>query len=450
MTAFNYLTLIAIGLVVVCSGTHAVAEGDVTIVPAPTAKADSSSDSTTSADGTPVVHKSLHKKKKSKSSSSTTPATVSVTPSSSSTASTTDTTASSTPKSSTADSAKKSSHTATASTSSSATNGVKAVTTAPIVPSHLPDKTTAAAASTSANGPTVETGLPVARHNPVGTGSDPILMPVGSGAKNPGLVSPLPTAAVASYSPSYHSTTPSDNFVFTNFSKSKATYPWKTGIITTIFWIGEGGSQISATDNIGSAWDEDWRKSNRGTDNPYQRNGYAPADHAPTVNPFYVALPFNDLAYPDKARRWLPEGWHRPMKDGKQVSACKDRWVQIKNAQGRSCYAQWEDVGPLVSDHAEYVFGPERPDTLTRAGLDVSPAVAQYLGLDGNNRITSWRFVDDEDVRPGEWLKYDELALLYKAMHEQKSSNQPIQRNIEPIDDSSDDSNKKRVGAAKG
>ena len=101
----------------------------------------------------------------------------------------------------------------------------------------------------------------------------------------------------------------------------------------------------------------------------------------------------------------------------------------------------------------EYVFGTERPDTLTRAGLDVSPAVAQYLGLDGKNCTTSWTFVDEEDVPPGAWLKYDELALLYAAMHQIKNPTPartlPIQQASQPIDDQAD-SNKKKVGAAKG
>lgn len=132
------------------------------------------------------------------------------------------------------------------------------------------------------------------------------------------------------------------------------TYPWKTNIITTCFWIGEGSTTASA-------WNENWTQSNNGTDSPQNRNGYAPADHAPTVNTFYVALPFNDLAFPDKASQWLPKGWQRPLKDGKPVSACKDRWVEIKTAQGRICFGQWEDVGPLRNDHAEYVFGDERP-----------------------------------------------------------------------------------------
>lgn len=407
MTASNYLYVIAMGLGVMGWGTWVYAEGDVTIVSPPVAATNLAPQKAIAPAGTPVIHKSLHK---------------TATP------------------------------TATASS----------------IPKGTGNPSTAV--------PAVETSLPVARHTGTGDVSDftpiPATVTLPSAKFPPGVTShqtlasvlpPLsPTVpgafpATSMYSvPSGRTTTPSDSFAFPTVSKKPThTYPWKTGIITTEFWIGEGGTTISSTTNIGSAWDENWRRSNHGTDNPDDRSGYAPADHAATVNPFYVALPFNDLAYPDEARRWVPSWWHRPPKDGKQVSACKDRWVEIKSAQGRTCYAQWEDVGPLVSDHPEYVFGNERPDTLTRAGLDVSPAVMQYLGLDGKNRITSWRFVDDEDVPPGYWLKYDELALLYSAMHQMKngspSSLLPIQKASEPIDDpSSAKSNKTKVGAAKG
>jgi hypothetical protein len=175
-------------------------------------------------------------------------------------------------------------------------------------------------------------------------------------------------------------------------------YPWKKDIVTTEFWIGEPGAGKT------TAWGDNWPSSN----------------HALAMNPFFVALPFNDLAFPDKARRWLPEGWARKPKDGKKVSACKDRWLEIKNSDGDICYAQWEDSGPRRHDHAEYVFGDERPGPGNYAGLDVSPAVAKYLRLDpeGKNRLTSWRFVDAQDVPTGVWLKYHETDFLYSAMHQ--------------------------------
>ena len=88
------------------------------------------------------------------------------------------------------------------------------------------------------------------------------------------------------------------------------------------------------------------------------------------------------------------------------------------------------------------------------AGLDVSPAVADYLDIDGKNCTTRWRFVDDADVQPGVWLKYDEEALIFKAMHELKQDPAhilPIQKAAAPIEDDSDmDSAKKRIGSAKG
>jgi hypothetical protein len=341
-----------------------------------------------------------------------------------------------------------------------------------VTPSRVPP------APTNLGGPLVETGLPVAHYGGIGapiTGvstyvpAPPTVVIPPTGATThpayfastlPSAVLPLTSAAQTTFSSASRTTTsyPSD-IVFTSFSHHrKLFYPWKTDIITTKFWIGEGGSTISSTDNVASAWDANWRATNRGTDTPYDRNGFAPADHAATVNPFYVALPFNDLAFPDKAREYVPRSWHRePGPDGKQVSACKDRWVQIRNQDGRSCYAQWEDVGPLRYDHAEYVFGDERPDTYTRAGLDVSPAVAQYLGIDEDRKaITSWRFVDDEDVPPGQWLKYDEQAVIFTALHQMKNrdfpgATLPIQKSSEPIDDADPmNSNKKKVDASKG
>jgi hypothetical protein len=197
------------------------------------------------------------------------------------------------------------------------------------------------------------------------------------------------------------------------YSAKKIVYPWKVQIVATLFWIGEGS-------NNSSAWNEKWAAANNGDDSPRVRNGYASGKHASSVNPFYVALPFNDLAFPDKARRWLPEGWKKPEKDGKPISACKNRWVEIKNKNGDICYAQWEDVGPcrkpLQNDDAEYVFGDQPPGNVV--GIDVSPAVGDYLGLSDHNNVVSWRFVDDQDVRPGAWLKLDEQAVLYTAMHE--------------------------------
>ena len=88
-------------------------------------------------------------------------------------------------------------------------------------------------------------------------------------------------------------------------------------------------------------------------------------------------------------------------------SVCRDRWLAIRSRTGRVAYAQWSDCGPFRTDHWEYVFGNERPrPNLNKgAGLDISPAVRDYLGLDGTD-VTDWKFVDFRDVPTGPWARY--------------------------------------------
>ena len=81
-----------------------------------------------------------------------------------------------------------------------------------------------------------------------------------------------------------------------------SSFPVKRNIVTTYFWIGQGGTSISSTQNIKSAWDEFWKKNFGGIDCPDDRKdakkfreASLPKKFAPTLNPFYVALPFNEI-----------------------------------------------------------------------------------------------------------------------------------------------------------
>lgn len=182
----------------------------------------------------------------------------------------------------------------------------------------------------------------------------------------------------------------------------KVVHPWKTKILTTTFFMMESSNQS------GDVWRTPGKKKQGSSDTSSSGNP------APRSNPFYIALPFNDLAHPEEAKKWIPPAWTRSSKDGKPISSCKGRWVQIKNTQGRSCYAQWEDVGPLHDSDASYVFGSNRPEG-AGPGLDVSPAVAHYLNLEENSTV-AWRFVDEEEVRPGEWLRLQERSLPFRKV----------------------------------
>ena len=188
-------------------------------------------------------------------------------------------------------------------------------------------------------------------------------------------------------------------------------YPWKTNIVTTVFWIGEQPGGHNLVPNRTSAWDKEWNKSYGGFDDPdpAHRSHYVPVKFTPRQNPFYCALPYNDKAHTGhrpEAPRVVP--WFQEAYQGPGVSTCKDRWVAIRKGD-RIAYAQWEDAGPFRTDHWQYVFGNERPKpNLNKgAGLDVSPAVRDYLGLKQTD-VTDWQFVDFGEVPRGPWSIFGE------------------------------------------
>src|SRR5215469_380704 len=82
-------------------------------------------------------------------------------------------------------------------------------------------------------------------------------------------------------------------------SRRAGPYPWKTRIVTTVFWIGEQPGGNNLVPNRTSAWDKQWAKSYGGFDdpNPGSRRSCLPVKFTPRQNPFYCALPYNDKAH---------------------------------------------------------------------------------------------------------------------------------------------------------
>jgi hypothetical protein len=197
--------------------------------------------------------------------------------------------------------------------------------------------------------------------------------------------------------------------LYTLPSSDSGQYPWKTAISTTVFWIGEEPTENNPVPNHMSSWDQAWASHYGGFDDPSPkaREGYLPAKFTPKQNPFYVALPYNDInahGHKAEAREVIP--WFKGSYSARYQSVCKGRWLAIRKGN-RVCYAQWEDSGPFCTDDAAYVFGRERPkpNNNHNAGLDVSPAVRDFLGLDGMD-TTDWRFVDFEEVPTGPWAEH--------------------------------------------
>lgn len=186
----------------------------------------------------------------------------------------------------------------------------------------------------------------------------------------------------------------------------KSSYPWRTEIVTTTFWIGERPTKNNPTPNHASSWDSQWAQHYGGTDSPDRddRRNFRPVSFTPRQNPFYVALPYNDVsrgAHKPEAARVIP--WFKTDYKGPGVSVLKDRWIAVR-FKGRTAYAQWEDCGPFRTDHSAYVFGTERPKpNLNKgAGLDVSPAVRDFLGMNDTD-VTDWKFVEFSEVPKGPW-----------------------------------------------
>jgi hypothetical protein len=207
-------------------------------------------------------------------------------------------------------------------------------------------------------------------------------------------------------------------------------YAWKVGIATTVFWIGEQAADNNPVGNDKSAWDGGWVSSYGGIDSPDSgsRLHFVPVNFLPRQNPFYVALPYNDVddhhTKPEAAQviPWFKSSFVR---DGQSV--CKGRWVAIRHGL-KVCYAQWEDVGPFQTDHWQYVFGNERPrpNRNQDAGLDVSPAVREYLGLD-NVGSCDWKFVDFLQVPTGPWALYGDNN-TFSRLRRPKSTTMAVSR----------------------
>lgn len=222
-------------------------------------------------------------------------------------------------------------------------------------------------------------------------------------------------------------------FVPTSSKSSTRRFPWKTSIVTTVFWIGEQAAENNPVPNHKSSWDSNWTANYGGFDTPdsSNRRNYIPVAFIPRQNPFYCALPYNDVTHGQfKPEAPLVIPWFKQeyAKRGSQQGStvCKDRWVAIRKGN-KTCYAQWEDCGPFRTDHFQYVFGNERPKpNLNRgAGLDISPAVRDYLGL-GPTDVTDWQFVEVGDVLPGPWRSYGDNNhfVLARRENEQRVAKQ--------------------------
>jgi len=188
-------------------------------------------------------------------------------------------------------------------------------------------------------------------------------------------------------------------------------YPWHRNILTTIFWIGESPTVANPKAKASSAWDTEWQLDYGDYDppNPLMRRNFIPVDFTPKQNPFYIQLPYSDVANGlTKTEATMVIPWFNDAFEHQGQSVLKDRWVAI-HYNGRTCFAQWEDVGPYYEDDWKYVFGngtqEPRQNSNGTMGMEISPAIRDYLQM-GKNGYCDWKFVDATSVPDGPWKYY--------------------------------------------
>lgn len=201
---------------------------------------------------------------------------------------------------------------------------------------------------------------------------------------------------------------PSHNKIIETSPKPEAeptpVYPVHHDITATVFWVGESADTSNKfIHNRSSAWIEDWMSAYGGVDDPSTRCDHLPCAFTPKENPFYFALPYNDLdeegERKDSAKN-VP--WYNTAQKTEGQSILKNRWIKVTH-NDIPAYAQWEDVGPFGENDFDYVFG-ERQPSAPEAGLDLSPATAAFLRVEGRDDV-SWQFVEETEVPPGPWLR---------------------------------------------
>jgi len=110
-------------------------------------------------------------------------------------------------------------------------------------------------------------------------------------------------------------------------------FPWRRNIVTTVFWVGEQPTQNNPTPNTMSAWDRKWTSNYGGYDNPDPdaRDGYIPKAFTPGQNPFYFALPYNDISRTGtKPSAYTSIPWFSKVYYRSGRTVLKGRWITIR------------------------------------------------------------------------------------------------------------------------
>jgi len=101
-------------------------------------------------------------------------------------------------------------------------------------------------------------------------------------------------------------------------------FPWKTNIVTTVFWVGEQAGANNPVSNDRSSWDANWTGNYGGLDNPDSstRRNCIPVAFIPARIPSIVRCrtTMSCTASLNRKRHLLSHGSNRPTRD--RVNQC--------------------------------------------------------------------------------------------------------------------------------
>ena len=160
-------------------------------------------------------------------------------------------------------------------------------------------------------------------------------------------------------------------------------FPWKTNIVRTCF--GSAKSQVEIiSSRIAQVPGINNGRKPRWFDHPNPAHGlnYVPTKVIPQQNPYYCNPLQRQSTYWPPARS---ASCFSVVSRGVSRAGCFHLQGPMDGDPkgNRIALAQWENAVPFRTDHWQYVFGNERPKPNLNqgAGLDVSPAVPDCLGL---------------------------------------------------------------------
>ena len=223
------------------------------------------------------------------------------------------------------------------------------------------------------------------------------------------------------------------------------------------FGSARAAPRISSTDNVASAWDENWRTTNRGTDSPNDRNGFASGGPRLHGESLLCRAALQRSGFPRQGARVGAPLLASPARRMASRSPpariagleSRTRMAAPATPSGRTS-VRCATITPNMFSATNGPIPTPAPGLMSRRPWrNISASMAS------NGRLRRGALSMTKMCRPGQWLKYDEQAVIYTALHQMKnapslptcrSRKRPSRSTTRTVSNS----NKKKVDASKG